>query len=1062
MLSASPQSAETQKGKKGLPFLKNPMSTLLMRRKASQNVPDIRPLPLSQKPAEPSYDPRIRGTRVHDFSAPRPRRTLTGDIKSPSPVLTRADTAIGISQSQIPPQQQEIVQGSQRTKTGRSSSLVSETTLSGTLDAETQRRVDLSDAPSGQGPSMSRHISLDDKPLPAETATAAPNEDDVAASSRSISTKSQTISADQIAAIAKSNPSTRTVGSHRISLSEGSVKDGHVSALPKHMKSTSSRFSFDMIGAARAEKLLEERHRQKELEKLTADPSPTHRDSRFDDFDEDAFDYDAMMEDDGLEESIPEVGFDYEQDDDGYLEEELGVQDEHYDEDDPDNDQENFAGFVFQRSDPQSAAPSPNPLAMLNTPRDVDGKAIGFAVTKDQTPDLRSAPSPLQNNMDLTPEEPKEADNVAGLGIQGLDAPQKTRYDPTVFQERRNKPIDDGSTSANPDRELYFDEGLLEELALEADEIQQSTFDESIFDDNDTDEYGRPIPGAFAQAQAMRTTLPDQDLDQELSPEMDKRESEITSHQSVVSPSTAHTSVSLALHRFPSVTEKARDKSVSPNEEYAPVVSPSQLTSDDKVAAYQAALAQAAYEAAASGKFRRDSSPLPPLPPADVTITSPTTAGSQPSSGGQNIDPAFNADDYENDDYGDDYGGDAFDDFDFDDEAIIAEANAEALAYDSDGFYGQEFGFYSAPVSGGHPPSSSGPSNNNSNGVALSKQNLFEYSNGGYFGPSGAVNRTISGRVVSREPNLTPITERSEYSNRNSIMSLLPGTFSDGRNSAALHSPGLAQMIMMADDSDMNLSSLLRLRSKAWGGSQVSLNSSREGSPRSELAPPNERVDGPMSPAAWDRATHLSVGGFHTRKNSNFSIRSNSDAGSGSGSPTMHFSMPNSMSATNTTGVNDIPPQPLFSPPPVPKMLPMALPSPGSQCPPVLEDEEMQEENADESTPLASPENQVMFSPGLWTKDTNHIDINVVSPVSPFLPVPPAPTQSPPEPPADTPASSPISRSGKSHRHKTSADSISYIKEEESGETRWVMERRRTADSGEVEILGREVLKGGI
>jgi len=49
------------------------------------------------------------------------------------------------------------------------------------------------------------------------------------------------------------------------------------------------------------------------------------------------------------------------------------------------------------------------------------------------------------------------------------------------------------------------------------------------------------------------------------------------------------------------------------------------------------------------------------------------------------------------------------------------------------------------------------------------------------------------------------------------------------------------------------------------------------------------------------------------------------------------------------------------------------------------------------------------------------------------------------------------------HRHKGSADSISYTKEEEpeSGGTRWVMERRRTAESGEVEILEREVVEGG-
>ena len=47
-------------------------------------------------------------------------------------------------------------------------------------------------------------------------------------------------------------------------VSEVSAKDA---AIPKHMKSTSSRFSFDMIGAAEQERLLEDRHRQKALEK---------------------------------------------------------------------------------------------------------------------------------------------------------------------------------------------------------------------------------------------------------------------------------------------------------------------------------------------------------------------------------------------------------------------------------------------------------------------------------------------------------------------------------------------------------------------------------------------------------------------------------------------------------------------------------------------------------------------------------------------------------------------------------------------------------------------------
>lgn len=1027
---ASTQSVtESQKGKKGLPFLKNSMSGLLMRRKASQNAPDLRPLPLPQKAAEAAYDPRIRGTRVHDFSAPRQRVVPTRKPTVPGAEVWSGIP--GVSSSVVP----DVVS---RSPTGRSSSAVSEKTQPGVSDTESQRPHELSKEPSKKSATELKRVSLDDKPLPAEPE---PSSGENAEAQRSTSPSSGPSATSNNESMSKANPSTRTNKSRHISLSDGSIKDGVALALPKHMKSTSSRFSFDMMGAARAEKALEERHRQKELERKAN--NPTNRDSRFDDFDEDSFDYDAAMAEDGFEEDIPMVGDDDFLDDDAFFEEDVPVVgDEDYleAEDDPDNDQENFAGFVFQRSNPQSSLASPAPGTLQATPRDATGKAIGYAMTKDGTPELQSATSPLANESSPSQEDSPDAD---GLGIQGSEAPRKTQYDPTVFQERRNQPIDDGGGfGATTDKELYFDEGLLEELRMEADEIQESTFDESIFDIDDTDQFGRPIPGAFAQAQATRVVQEQ---------EVRKRESDIAS-ASGLSGSTAHTSVSLGLQPMPSMTEKGRE--LSSQKDAVPVTSPSQIPTEGKVAAYQAALAEAAHKAAASGwKFKWEDqpasppspSPSPPLPPPpapvdpvdpDVTITSPTT-GSQPSSGGQMIDSSIQDEYDEYADY-DDYGGgfdDNFDDeFEYDDD-FIAEANAEALAYDSDGFYGQEFGFYSAPVPQGHHGSSK------NGGSSLTTDNVY----GGYFGPSG-IGRTTSGRVVSREPNLTPITERSEYSNRNSIMSLgLPLGTSEGRNS--LQSPGLAQLAMMSDDGKMSLAELLRLRSKAWGGSQVSLNSSREGSPRSERAPPGDRFEGTSSPAPWDTGrpnSHLShSGGTHARKSSQFSLWSNSDAASGAGSPTltMGLSMP-----------NNAPPQPLFSPPPPP----IPQPSPGFQCPPVIEDEEE------------------ASSPGLSTKsptvvhdhendDAHDIDAkidSVTSSVDVAPPPPPEPLESPPPAPPNTTVSSPSKRLG--HRHKSSAESISYsMDEDESGETRWVMERRRTAESGETEVLRREVVSAG-
>lgn len=1032
-IASSQSVVESQKGKKGLPFLKNPMSGLLMRRKASQNAPDLRPLPLPQKPAEATYDPRIRGTRVHDFSAPRQRVVPTRKTTVPGAEVWSGPQG---SSSTCP-----VYDHVSRSETGRSSSAVSEKTQPGTSDTESQRPHELSKESSMKSAAELKRVSLDDKPLPAEPEPSA----QAVGAQRSVSQNSGLSATANTESMSKANPSTRTNKSRHISLSEGSVKDGVALALPKHMKSTSSRFSFDMMGAARAEKALEERHRQKELERKAN--NPTNRDSRFDDFDEDSFDYDAAMAEDGFEEDIPMVGDDDFLDDDAFFEEDVPVvgDDDMVEEaeDDPDNDQENFAGFVFQRSNPQSSLASPATGTLLATPRDATGKAIGYAMTKDTTPEIQSANSPLANSE--TPVNQEESPNAVDLGIQGSEPPRKTAYDPTVFQERRHQPIDDGDLGGTADKELYFDEGLLEELRMEADEIQESTFDESLFDIDDTDQYGRPIPGAFAQAQAQATRAVQEQ-------EGRKRESDIAS-ASGLSGSTAHTSVSLGLQPMPSMTEKGRE--LSSHNDAPAVTSPSQLPTEGKVAAYQAALAEAAHKAAASGwKFKWEdqpasppsASPSPPMPqpppPADsadpdVTITSPTT-GSQPSSGGQVIDNSTLGEYDEYADYDDGFGGgfdDNFDD-DFFDDDFIAEANAEALAYDSDGFYGQEFGFYSAPVP-------QGPGGSKAGGSSLTTDNVY----GGYFGPSG-VGRTKSGRVVSREPNLTPITERSEYSNRNSIMSLgLPMGTSEGRNS--LQSPGLAQLAMMTDDGKMTLAELLRLRNRAWGGSQVSLSSSREGSPRSERAPPGERFEGTSSPAPWETGrphSHIGLsGGAHARQNSGFSLWSNSDAASGAGSPTvaMGLSMPNSSA----------PPQPLFSPPPPP----MPQPSPGLQCPPVIEDEE---EVSSPSLSTKSPTvDTARGSEDAYDANTT-IDTVVNSPDVATAP-PPAPLDSPPAPPPNTTVSSPSKRPG--HRHKSSAESISYSIDEdkESGETRWVMERRRTAESGEIEVLRREVVSAG-
>ncbi|KAI2617499.1 hypothetical protein GGR54DRAFT_607900 [Hypoxylon sp. NC1633] len=929
-MTSEPQYAQPQavvqdapRGKKSLPFLKNPMSTLLMRRKTSQNIPDLT-LPLRVREEEPSYDPRIKGTRVHDFSAPRPRKVVSNS----------ESTLFGVEK----PRQD---------------------TVSPTVEY----------------------------PSPASEAPPVPPKDDASQSTRTSSTHSRTLSVD---AVSLQNPQESrngepsvmfrsdqtsqrrkssiapSLGSLSRNVPEASSRD-ILSSLPKHMKSTSSRFSFDMIGAERQEKLLEDRHRRRQQDKKIEEPVRP-RDSRFDDFDEDAFDYDAMDYDDGLEEAIPGVNVD--------LDENEGFESL----DDPDNDQENFAGFVFQRSDPASELTSPHSAGILPTPRDASGNVIGFAMTRETlTPDMpRYLDTSVADLMHAHEKQASERSTPTGLGIQGMNNIKESHEQPSSQQEPQAPTL---KKRLDKDDELYFDDGLIHDFDGEGD---GSAFDESIFDLEDTDQYGRPIPGLFANALSQRKAVQ----------ESNKRESDITSRLSAhseLSQSTAHTSLSADLQRKPAGLE-TREEHVPRMEERQSSVPG--LQDQEQVAAYQAALAAAAHQAAASGKFRRDSSPAPPT---ELKITSPTTSGSSHPH-------VEDLDDYENDDE----PSSGSDDYELDDDDIIAEANASALANDSDGWYGQEFGFYSAPT----------PQNVHHNTTALSEKNLYQYSHGGYFGPSG-VHRSASGHVVSREPNLTPITERSEYSNRNSIMSL--GVPQSANPNGALQSPGLAQLAMMADDDNMSLSALLRLRSKAWGGSQASLVSSRDGSPSDR--------NGATSP--WGQDT-LGVTS-HGRKNSAFSIFSQDSTGPGddSGSPTLTMSIPgiptsaipplivppNSNATSSTPPVN----APVLSP----------LQS-SSVCPPVFEDEERS--LLDERKTSIGSKN--MSASGTLSKPFTESMSPAVG----------GPSQK---------------RPGMGHRHRGSADSISYTKEEESGEVRWIMERRRTAESGEIEILGRQVVDRG-
>ncbi|KAG4271161.1 hypothetical protein FPRO06_09322 [Fusarium proliferatum] len=886
-LTQTTSNTEILKPKKGLPFLKKPMSTLLMRRKNSQHAPDLRPLPLARRGEDPIYDPRIMGTRVHDFSAPRPKRNAVNRETAQPPFVSPVPNS-----APLPTQERFL---------NPAASQADETPLSAT--PLTQRE------PSNASESIYSQDSRALKMTPSTASTAAqipaaeladlalsdappvPPKDNPPISVQPRSPQASRLIDDE-AYIHERSTSPRAGRSRGPSLSGLSGKD-IPSAIPRHMKSTSN------------------------------------------------------------------------------------VVDEQDDELDPDNDQENFSGFVFQRSGPTSSLTSPRSAGFLPTPRDAEGNRIGYAMSQ-YTPNILGELSP---NLPLDQQLNQEM-QAGGLGIQGLDVPRVPSLEnEAAFLKNQDLPPIVTGRQLNDD-ELYYDDGMLEfernefaeDLAAPP-EWDDTPFDESIFDNNDTDQFGRPIAGAFANA-----------LQRSANQDEPNRSSDMTapfSAGSEMSKTTAHTSLSVeekqpvepeAVHESPKLHSPHGPSAMAPS------ASP---PNSDTMAAYQAALVAATYKAAASGKFQRSSSPT-----ADETILSePSQSPDTPDR-----DDSFKQDDYES---FDDYGGynDSYEDmadFELDDDAIIAEANASALANDCDGWYGQEFNFYSAPASQQQGPE-------------------FEYANGGFFGPKNGLDRSTSGRMISREPNLTPITERSEYSNRNSFMSLgMPGF-----SGTPLQSPGLAQLALMGDRGDeMTLSALLRLRSRAWGGSQASLVSSQNGSPRSER--------GDLSSSPWGQSV-MSPTTFHTRKNSVLStISHDSDSVSASGSPTL------------TGGIPGL----TLSPPPVPTLAKLDT----------------------------SVRGDVSVGPLNISRPPSKSFDNPISPISDAESMPASAMVSPLETSNRVsmvePGSAP-KRPGIGHRHKGSADSISYVKEEDSGATRWVMERRRTGESGQIEILEREVLEGG-
>ena len=482
-------------------------------------------------------------------------------------------------------------------------------------------------------------------------------------------------------------------------------------------------------------------------------------------------------------------------------------------------------------------------------------------------------------------------------------------------------PITRGLTDHDED-DLYFDDGIIEDI----NDGGGPRFDESLFDDDTSRIYGlplrdlKPLP---ADAISVNTGT-----SQHFARPISSDSAETIPSDTGEDEMKFQTSQYLLNSTLPGNPGSLTNQDAT-----------STGLAHDNLTAYHNALAFAANQAVVTGRFNRQSGS------SDYQELAFRKEGREQRVTFEEQSQYESFGDYDTHSTTDDT-----EDFDFDDnledDSIIAAANAEALENDDDGFYGQEFGFFARASGAGEA----------------------EYSNGGYFGPAGAdgLRRSHSGRANFQEPSLTPITERSEWSNRNSAISLaLHGGYSQSLQNAGLAQ--LADSFTFRED-DMSLSALMKLRRGAWGGSNVSLPSS-VGSHKSTSS---HTYHPPMVPNGM-----LSNGiSSSTLAGSSQSLNSENEFGSGeesvSGSPTLR-----------------------------------------------LQTQELA---------MTAPQMQADRSSG---SDSSPKRRNALK--------------------------------GPGHgRSSSGAESVSYVKEtDEDGAGRWVLERRRTAEGGQVEILGRRVIEGG-
>ncbi|KAK8237691.1 hypothetical protein HDK90DRAFT_412534 [Phyllosticta capitalensis] len=1005
-------SQSTKSGKRALNLL-NPMSLLLRRRSAQalQNLSE-ESLVSHRNHVVPAmslgddFDPSIRGNIVHDFSAPKPRRTQSYDMYATSQGRRKNnrddESPSKRDRSHTPVFKEEFdapeADDKKRQSAIRAEELANHDFLArNAVPSESGHEQPF--PPFGRYPAQPPLLSRRSVPPPLDEMPAREDATGLAtvpeASPRSPDSDTKRSNATKTPPLSRSRAT---------SVADSSFQSG----LPTHMTSRASRFSFQIGGvdSAAQEKLLEERHRERFAKK-----SKDQIGDEFGDAEDDMYDYNNMDDDMcGYEEEIPTIGGD----DDGFGED------------------------YRPGLSPGLSSLDFNSMVVGSHVDEVLGPMTGTTVGSPRTSSEEARDSRNEAEMQVGYNENVAMDpgnnDIGGIRIS---------LQPTEDSEAATGT--DKSFQFQDDDDFYFDDGLMGEPDPPP---EGEKFDESVFDDPEHHLYDRPAPTL--------KPLPTQRLNPDAMPQ-EPREDQA---DPLDEPTPAH-----ALAPHPSVRGK---KSAFQATEHF----------DFSSATYHSALADALNKAEADGRFVRKNS----IATTDVSFPSgeeesqenDSSASFLPDSGRGScqvddlnygyhdvgeLDSPFNPDTYDID----------FDDYDYDsaleDDPIIAAANAEALANDYDGEYGSEFGFYASAYGDGQ----AGP--------------------GGYFGPRGidALGRSASGRYAVREPNLTPITERSEYSTRNSFIGLghfagpssAPG--SQAQNSAgAVPSPGFAQFARTSpygfppgteddfSDYDMSLEQLMRLRKGAFGsgspaGSTAS--SPRNSSPMNFFAGSfSGRGSSPVATRTKSSLDTYAEGLQDVEESPDEASSTQAQASSASQSDANRVDF-----SPDPSSADDGSPQHATAPP---LLSPLYSPTPTNNTTTSTTSPSANGTSSTATTPANLSPQPPQCLPSFSQQQQHPIaPLSAAAAIAAAAAPPPYHRRGkssgciPPPPPTSQPQShTPPTRPMHSRANSASADHVTYVRERgaEREVYRWVLERRRTSGTtGEMELVGREVVEGG-